>query len=171
MSIKCVHCGGRHAKVETVRQCAEDAGVVPILPKRNMWLPTTGPIAPVRHLPGEAPAGYYWLEGNVVVKIRIPADGRWKGRYFVVACDRLSNTEKLVFSKNDREEFLQWLTKEKTNLMTAFMLRYGGTTGYCPACGGRMDSSETRMGRHDGKGPYGLACSMSVHGRYTTQGD
>lgn len=163
MSIKCAHCGGRHAKLETVRQCAADAGVKPILPKRDIWLPTLGPSAPVRYSPGRPPAGYYWLPGNLVAKVRIPADGRWAGRYFVAACSLTENTEKAVFDKVDREEFLQWLAMQN---ITYFMHNYGKSTGYCPACGGPMSAAQRKIGYHFSDGPYGSACVETAQNRY-----
>jgi hypothetical protein len=170
LSIKCAHCGGRHAKLETVRQCARDAGIdpkSPAFPKAQMWLPTTGPIKPVRVEPGKPAAGYYWVDANLVAKIRIPAEGRWKGRYFVIVCARMENSEKLIFHKKDRDDFLQHLSG---NSNSYYMVRYGTNTGYCPACGGELNPAEKRVGYHNNLGPYGPACAEVVQGRYVIQG-
>lgn len=173
MSIKCAHCGGRHTKLETIRQCARDAGVEPILPKRNMWLPTLGQMEPVRHKPGLPPAGFYWLDGDIVAKVRIVAEGRWAGRYFVVACSRTENTEKAVFEKEQRDEFLTWLAGQGP---TKFMMRYGIATGFCAACGGELSVYDKRIGYHIAGmqptrlAPYGNACAEVVQGKYTIIG-
>lgn len=168
MSIKCRHCGGRHSKVETVRQCAIDAGVpedsLPVVNK-DMWLPTLGPIEPVRHQQGTVPAGYYWLDEDIIVKIRIPAEGRWKGRYFISSCSRSSNTETALSAK-DRKDFLGWLVGQPWH---HYMVRYGANTKYCPACGGSL-GMDRRKYWHDGNGPYGTICYLVVNERYVTLG-
>lgn len=171
MSIKCSHCGGRHARVETVRQCARDAGIdpkSPAFPKAQMWLPTIGPIEPVRVEPGKPAAGYYWVDANLVAKIRIPAEGRWKGRYFVVVCARMENSERLIFPKEDRDKFLQYLSDNTSRM--GYMVRYGIHTGYCPACGGELHPAEKRIGYHGIRGPFGYICAVVVQGRYTIIG-
>lgn len=167
MSIKCAHCGGRHAKLETVRQCAIEAGVkeelLPVV-EREMWLPTIGPIAPVRHKPGFPPAGYFWLEADTVAKIRVMAEGRWAGRYFVSVCSKARNTEKLVFEKSDRDEFLSWLVAQG---FTKYMARYGISTGYCASCGDGLTGADKRIGYHSIRGPYKSACYEAAFGKYT----
>jgi hypothetical protein len=120
--------------------------------------------APVRHKPGTVPAGKYLIGNDIIVTIRIPAEGRWKGRYFISTTNLSGTSEVSVFSKKDREEFLTWLVGRP---WSAYMIKYGTTSGRCPACNGRLDSGSIRFGRHTTTGPWGDACTKLVSGHYT----
>lgn len=167
MSMKCAHCGGRHTRIETVRQCAAEAGKAVAQPTVVATLYRTPiPVVPTRRHPDLPPVGNYWISSDITVHIRIPANGRWEGRYFVNACTTDGVQEKSMFDKAEREEFLTWLMLNDWQKM---MRDYGIHTGFCPACGNQMDSGEYRMGFHDALGPHGDACAQSVRGIYVIQ--
>lgn len=163
MSIICRHCGGRHNSVSAVQQCAKDFGV--IVPEKRTYLAAlhSASLKPQRHERGKLPAGFYLITPEIFVNIRIPEEGRWKGRYFAVSGTLDGRAEKGMFDKKEREEFFGWLL---ANNWEYYMRRYGSTTGYCPACGDKMTSYETRTGFHDYRGPYGNSCTEVVTGKY-----
>lgn len=165
LSIKCAHCGGSHNRVETVRQCAREAGKTPsgLATADPVVLPTSQ--HPQRFKAGSVPAGFYLVDRDVIVEIRVPAEGRWKGRYFINANNRDGSSEKALFLAKDRAEFVEWLLNHSWQ---GFMRRYGVSTGRCPACGGNLDYTEVRLGVHDPtRGPYKSACHDIVTGQYT----
>lgn len=160
MSYKCAHCHGRHTKIETVRQCAREAYATKQHAQVSQKAPTavTVPGAPV-------PAGWFWSGGDrayMVIQVRIPAEGRWKGRYFVnVRYD--GQPWRSMFEKNTRDTLLETL---RGNDWGALMLEFGQRTGRCPVCNEELDPVEKQAGVHGPSGPQGDGCAKTVVGQF-----
>lgn len=159
MSYKCAHCHGRHARIESVRRCAEEDNAIRERVKAVLEAPTAVTV------PGaQVPAGFYWSGGDrgyMVIQIRIPAEGRWKGRYFVnVGYD--GQPWQAMFEKGQRDNLLDTLRAGDWGVL---MLEYGQRTGYCPVCNERLDPTEEQVGIHGLSGPQGDACAKTVVGQ------
>lgn len=157
MSFKCAHCGGRHSKLETAKQCAREAQRV-----REAKATYTAPTA-VTVSGAPVPAGFYWSGGDygyMVIEVRIPTEGRWKGRYFVnVRYDGFSWQS--IFEKEIRENLLETLRSSDWGVL---MLEYGIRVGDCPVCGKKLDPVERQVGVHGLSGPDGDRCAKTVVG-------
>lgn len=159
MSYKCSHCHGRHARIESVRQCAKEYYATRERVKPVLEAPTAVTVPGAR-----VPAGFYWSGGDrgyMVIQIRIPAEGRWKGRYFVnVGYD--GQPWQAMFEREQRENLLDTL---RAGDWGALMLEYGQRTGGCPVCDKKLDPVEKQVGVHGLSGPHGDACAKTVVGQ------
>jgi hypothetical protein len=151
--------------METVRQCAREA-YGPIGAKLAYGAATDQKAvqreverieATYMNLPAaelHLPPGRYWIsddEGNSgYVEIRIPQEGRWKGRYFVNYTEDGSNTTVPLFEKKVRDELLLKLWRGDYGGFQVCMMKYGQLTGRCPVCFGLLHPNEVQTGIHFG---------------------
>ena len=146
MSIKCPHCGGRHSKVETVRQCA----VADYASRTGQQMPVRERIAQMYGILGpkdrgtkELPAGRYAVDSEVTVEIRRPESGKWKGRYFVN--EHMGGKMTPVTSREEREILIDVILSVG---WTDLLFRYGKETGLCPLCVLPLNILEKEVGVH-----------------------
>jgi hypothetical protein len=149
VSFKCGHCGGRHAKIETVQQCAREALEAkhrgkPV-PPHAMVGASFGIIGPKPRGGRELLAARYLVSPNVYVDVRRPRDGKWKDRYFVNVVDDGRATP--VADKKARDLLIDTLL---TLPWAEMLLAYGTGTGYCPVCNEPLtDGVEREVGLHN----------------------
>lgn len=180
MSYRCAHCKGRHAKLDTVRQCAAEAeeerqkraaeiraqGRMSQLPAYVRASEDAGIVQASDRGNKKLPAGFYWSGGEhgfLIIEVRVPKYGRWKGRYFI-------NTSfdgcpwECCFRKHERESLIDVLLSQDWGSM---MLDYGIRTGLCPVCNQKLDktSGEATVGVHGLSGPFGDSCAKVVVGK------
>ena len=166
MSIKCVYCGGRHQKIESVKQCAAEAResktstpVFGLSQQVAQKIAGTGLMLPPS---GAVPSGRYWSGNSYVIEVRVPVEGRWKGRYFINVSADGGATWSCIFSKADRDRIVGALLSSDYGGM---MREYGRRVGECSVCGLPLLLGERSNGVH-GKlnepgGPVG-ECARTV---------
>ncbi|HWV45902.1 MAG TPA: hypothetical protein VN039_07780 [Nitrospira sp.] len=148
MSYKCGYCKGRHQKLETVKRCALEAYAERAAHQVDEE-PEPLKVGPASRSLAILPAGWYsiWTgsEPTVVVEIRKPASGKWKGRYFV-NCTQNGKTE-AIFDKADRDKVISDLLAVDFGM---YMMLYGKQTGLCPICHEPLSDTEKDIGVHLG---------------------
>lgn len=147
MSYKCGFCHGRHTKPETGQQCAKDYcaaknGGAP-LPLRERIASQYGVIGPRERGSKELPSGRYQVDGEVVVVVRRPSSGKWRGRYFVN--EVVGGLEKAISDRQERDLLIDLIISVGWAEM---LLGYGRKTGLCPICGGSLNHLEMEIGLH-----------------------
>lgn len=148
MSYKCAHCKGRHQKLDTVRKCALEA-YAERTAHQVVEEPEPLKVNPATHPAASLPAGWYsiWTgpTPTVVVEVRKPTTGKWKGRYFV-NCTENGETIAL-FDKEARDKVISDLLGVDFGM---YMMLYGKQTGLCPICHEPLSSTEKDVGVHLG---------------------
>lgn len=148
MSYRCGYCKGRHKKLETVEKCALEA-YAERTAKQVQEEPEPLKVGPARHQAASLPAGWYsiWTgsKPSVVVEVRIPKSGKWKGRYFV-NCTENDKTVAL-FDKAARDKVISDLLGVDFGM---YMMLYGKQTGLCPICHEPLSETEKTVGVHLG---------------------
>lgn len=150
MSYRCGYCKGRHQKLETVKKCALEAYAERTAVQMEEE-PEPLKVGPATDMTiASLPAGRYsiWTgsKPTVVVEIRKPTTGKWKGRYFVNYTEK--GTTVALFDKAARDKVINDLFSVDFGM---YMMLYGKQTGLCPICHEPLSgATEKEVGVHLG---------------------